>query len=53
MTAAASSHSVVRVAALAAAPRVRHGFFTRNSTAGETRGDANCAYRTPDETARR
>ena len=54
MTAVASALSnstVVRVPTLAALPRVRHGFFTRNASLDEFHGEANCDYRTPDETA--
>jgi YfiH family protein len=46
------STTVVRVAALADGTHARHGFFTRNASVGETHGEANCAYRTPEETAR-
>jgi YfiH family protein len=42
---------VVEVAPLAALADVRHGFFTRNARPGESHGNANCAFRTPDETA--
>ncbi|TAL02687.1 MAG: peptidoglycan editing factor PgeF [Rhodospirillaceae bacterium] len=44
------SHHVVRVQSLAVLAQVRHGFFTRNGSADETHGDANCAFRTPAET---
>ncbi len=46
-----TDHSAVRVPALSALSTVRHGFFTRNTRTDETHGDANCAYRTADETA--
>ncbi len=49
--AALSNATVFRVPALAVLPRVRHGFFTRNAMTDETRGEANCAYHTPEETA--
>jgi YfiH family protein len=48
---AAKDHSAIRVPALSALPSVRHAFFTRNATAHETHGQANCAYRTAGETA--
>ena len=48
---ALSNSTVVRVPALAALARVRHGFFTRNASPDEHHGEANCAYRTPEETA--
>src|SRR5207249_4333618 len=46
-----SDNTVIRVPALAALPRVRHGFFTRNASLDEIHGEANCAYRNAEETS--
>jgi YfiH family protein len=45
------SNQVVRASELSGFASVRHGFFTRNERDDQIRGEANCAFRTPEEAA--
>jgi YfiH family protein len=49
--AAQQTNTVVHAPTLSALAGVAHGFFTRNASQDETKGEANCAFRTPAETA--